>query len=324
MGETLEMPERVAPMLARTGPLPADEAAWGFEVKWDGIRAIAYLDRGRLRLQGRRMVDYTPRYPELAAPAAGALRAVLDGELVAFDDEGRPSFERLQARMHLASAAAARARARDVPVTYVVFDLLWLDGRDTMPLPYEERRALLGELAFEVPAWRTPAYRPGEGAALLAATRELGVEGVVAKRLDCAYEPGRRSSAWVKVKNVRTQDVVIGGFTPGEGSRGRIGALAVGCAGDGELVYCGKVGSGFTERTLAVLARELEPLRRADTPFSGRQPPHGTVFVEPRLVARVEFREWTASGTLRAPSFKGLRFDVDPREVTREAQPFAH
>jgi bifunctional non-homologous end joining protein LigD len=325
MAGTLEMPARIPPMLASTGPLPADERAWGFEVKWDGIRAIAYLDGERLLLQGRRFADYTPRYPELQGLAAGGLRAVLDGELVAFDEHGRPSFERLQARMHLASDAAVRARLQQVPVTYMVFDLLWLDGRETMQLPYERRRALLEELRLDGPSWRCPGHRRGEGAALLAATRELGVEGVVTKRLDCPYEPGRRSSTWVKVKNLRTQDVVIGGFTPGEGSRGgRLGALAVGCAGDDGLVYCGKVGTGFTERTLATLVEQLEPLRRTSSPFAGRQPPKGTVFVEPRLVARVEFREWTASGTLRAPSFKGLRLDVDAHDVTREAQPSAH
>jgi bifunctional non-homologous end joining protein LigD len=144
----------------------------------------------------------------------------------------------------------------------------------------------------------------------------------VAKRLDCPYEPGRRSSGWVKVKNVGSQEVVIGGYTPGEGRRrDRVGALAVGYYDDeGRLVYAGKVGTGFTEQTLALLARELEPLRADESPFTGRQPPKGTIFVEPKLVAEVEFREWTRSGTLRAPSFKGLRTDKDPSEVVREPQ----
>jgi bifunctional non-homologous end joining protein LigD len=317
------MPERVAPMLARPGSLPHDDDAYGYEIKWDGIRAVTYVDHGHLRLEGRNGTDFTARYPEVRelARTLGAGRLILDGEVVAFDEEGRPSFERLQTRMHLASDSAVRRRMSDTPATYVIFDLLYLDGHTTLSLSYAERRSLLEELELDGPAWRTPSYHRGEGQALLDATAELGVEGVVAKRLDCPYEPGRRSSAWVKVKNVTTQSVVIGGFTPGEGGRSRtLGALAVGVYEEGRLVYAGKVGTGFTEATLGTLMRELESLRRPDSPFVGRQPPKGTVFVEPRLVADVEFREWTRSGTLRAPSFKGLRPDVDPEEVEREPQ----
>jgi bifunctional non-homologous end joining protein LigD len=211
---------------------------------------------------------------------------------------------------------------RDTPVTYVAFDLLYLDGHSAMALGYADRRELLEALELDGASWRTPAYHRGEGGALLEATRELGIEGVVAKRLDSTYEPGRRSSAWLKVKNVCEQDVVIGGWTPGEGGRSStLGALACGVYADDRLTYVGKVGSGFTERTLALVQRELEPLRRGDSPFDGRQPPKGTVFVEPRLVARVELREWTRSGTMRAPSFKGLRDDVDPHDCVREEGP---
>ena len=169
------------------------------------------------------------------------------------------------------------------------------------------------------PAWRAPAYHRGEGAALLEATRKLGIEGIVAKRLDSTYQPGGRTSSWLKIKNVCEQDVVIGGWTPGAGGRSStLGALAVGVMDDGQLTYVGKVGTGFTEQTLALVQRELEPLRRDTSPFVGRQPPRGTVFVEPRLVARVELREWTRSGTMRAPSFKGLRDDVDPQDCIRD------
>jgi bifunctional non-homologous end joining protein LigD len=315
------MPERLRPMLARSGPLPRDEERWGFEVKWDGIRTVVFSDHGHVELQGRNFSDFTPRYPEVRelGRALGAGRVILDGEIVAFDEQGRPSFERLQSRMHLGSESAVRRRMRDIPVTYVAFDLLYLDGRSTLPLRYEQRRELLEALELEGRAWRVPAYHRGEGAALLGATRELGIEGIVAKRLDSTYEPGRRSSGWVKVKNVCEQDVVIGGWTPGEGGRSTtLGALVAGVIEDGELAYAGKVGTGFTARTLAVLQRELEPLRRPDSPFTGRQPPGGTIFVEPRLVARVELREWTRSGTMRAPSFKGLRPDKDPQECVRE------
>jgi bifunctional non-homologous end joining protein LigD len=315
------MPDRIEPMLARSGDLPRDEAKWGFEVKWDGIRTVAFADHGHITLQGRNFTDFTPRYPEVRdlARELGARRLILDGEIVAFDSEGRPSFERLQSRMHLASDSAVRRRVKDTPVTYVIFDVLYLDGHSTFPLAYEQRREVLEALELEGPAWRAPAYHRGEGTALLAATRELGIEGIVAKRLDSTYLPGQRNSSWVKVKNVDEQDVVIGGWTPGEGGRARsLGALAVGVYDDGKLTYAGKVGTGFTEKTLALLQRELEPLRRDGSPFEGRQPPKGTIFVEPRLVARVELREWTRSGTMRAPSFKGLRDDIDPQDCVRD------
>jgi bifunctional non-homologous end joining protein LigD len=315
------MPDRLAPMLAHSGPLPRDESKYGFEVKWDGIRTVLFCDHGHISLQGRNFSDFTPRYPEVRplARELGSHRIILDGEVVAFDEQGRPSFERLQSRMHLASDAAVKRRMRDTPVTYVAFDLLYLDGHSTLSLSYEDRRELLERLELEGPAWRAPAYHRGEGSALLKATRELGIEGVVAKRLDSPYEPGRRSSGWVKVKNILEQDVVIGGWTPGEGGRSStLGALAAGVYEGDKLVYVGKVGSGFTQQTLALLQRELEPLQRDRSPFDGRQPPKGTVFVEPSLVARVELREWTGSGTMRAPSFKGLRDDIDPQDCVRD------
>jgi bifunctional non-homologous end joining protein LigD len=315
------MPEGLRPMFARSGKLPAKEAQFGFEVKWDGIRTVASIDHGHIDLRGRNGSDFTPRYPEVRelARSLGSRRIVLDGEIVAFDEQGRPSFERLQSRMHLASDSAVRRRMRDIPATYVIFDLLYLDGHSTLSLSYEERREVLEQLELEGPSWRTPTYHRGEGKALLAATRELGIEGIVAKKLDCPYQPGARASHWIKVKNVHTQDVVIGGWTPGEGGRmASLGSLAVGVMEDDRLVYSGKVGTGFTEQSLALVKRELEPLRTDTSPFSGRQPPKGTIFVEPRLVAHVELREWTASGTLRAPSFKGLRPDLSPHECVRD------
>jgi bifunctional non-homologous end joining protein LigD len=315
------MPEEVAPMLARLGSLPRDDDEWGFEIKWDGVRATAFCDAGHLQLTGRNGTDFTPRYPEIRDMAIelGARRAVLDGEVVAFDREGRPSFERLQSRMHLASDSQVRRRMRDLPVTYVAFDVLWLEGRPTLGLPYRDRRRLLESLELQGPRWRTPAYRVGEGEALLAASAEQRLEGVVAKKLDSPYEPGRRSGAWLKIKNRPAQDVVVGGWLPGEGGRSKtLGALVVGVYADGDLHYAGRVGSGFTQTTLATTMQALEPLRIDESPFSGRQPPKGTVFVEPALVARVEMSEWTRAGTLRAPVFKGLRDDLDPQDVVRE------
>ena len=314
------MPEAIEPMLARPGPLPREDSAYGFELKWDGVRAIAHV-ADAVRLTGRNGTDFSGRYPEVARLADGAPRMVLDGEVVALDPAGRPSFERLQSRMHLASAPAVRRRLGDIPVTYVIFDLLWLDGHSTLALPYRDRRRLLAGLELDGPAWRTPAHREGDGSALKRATEEQGLEGIVAKRLDSPYEPGRRSSAWIKIKNHCVQELVIGGFTPGGGGRGGgFGALAVGVyePGGGGLRYAGKVGTGFREEPLAILLDELGRLRSPDSPFEGRRPPRETIFVEPRLVARVEFREWTATATLRAPSFKGLVAGANPRAVFRE------
>lgn len=320
--EPSPMPETVAPMLARTGELPADDRAFGYEVKWDGVRAVARADGGRVALTGRSGADFTRRYPEVTA-IEGALRSrrlIVDGELVALDAGGRPSFERLQGRMHLEGPPAVARRALDTPVTYIVFDLLWLGGSCTLGLPYSERRRLLEALELGGGAWRVPAYHEADGESLLGATREQGLEGVIAKRLDSPYEPGRRSSAWIKVKNRAAQDVVIGGYTDGKGGRARtLGALCVGVFSQGRLTYAGKVGAGFTERSLAALLPRLRAGKVEASPFEGRQPPRGTRFVAPRLVARVEFAEWTRAGTLRAPVYKGLREDIDVSGVVREA-----
>jgi len=321
------MPERLQPMLARIGPLPPDaDGRWAYEVKWDGIRTLAWIEGGRVRLCSRNGNDITSRYPELRelGRALGARPAILDGEIVAFDAEGRPSFERLQSRMNLANEAAVRRAVRDVPIAYMLFDVLYLDGHTTFALPYVERRELLEGLELTGPHWQTPAYRRSDAEALLRLSADRGLEGVVAKRLDSRYEPGRRSTGWVKVKNKRHQSVVIGGWLPGEGRRSStIGALLVGVPGeDGTLDYAGRVGTGFTERTLRELQARLEKLRTDRSPFDGRKPPRlkGAVWVEPRLVAEVEFAEWTRTRTLRAPSFKGLRDDVDPQRIDREEE----
>jgi bifunctional non-homologous end joining protein LigD len=312
------MPEKLEPMLARTGPLPRDDGDWAFEIKWDGVRAIAFVQGGRLRLQARSGRDVTPRYPELR-PLAEALaghEVVLDGEVVAFEG-ARPSFQKLQSRMHLTSEHAVRRLARDDPVHYIAFDLLYLDGRSLMDLRYDERRARLAELELQGDTWQAPAHHVGDGAALLELTRAQGLEGVIAKRLDCPYTPGRRTQGWVKVKNIGSTDVVVGGWLPGEGGRsGRLGALVIGIPDDdGVLRYAGRVGTGFTQAELTRLGALLEPLATDASPFVGTQPPKLTRFVEPRLVARVEFTERTRTGTLRQPSYKGLRDDVAPADV---------
>jgi len=321
------MPRQVKPMLATLSTLPHDEEQWAYELKWDGVRAIAYCEVGHLRLESRNLREITSHYPELRALAAklGSLEAVLDGEVVAFDEEDKPSFERLQGRMNLASEAAVRRRMADCPVTYVAFDLIYLDGHSLVDLPYTERRERLEGLGLDGPHWQTPTYHRGEGKALLKLTEERGLEGLVAKRLDSRYVPGGRTRAWLKVKNTRSQDLVIGGWLPGRGRReGTLGAILVGYwEGDGDerrLRYAGRVGSGFSDAELDRLTGLLKPLETDESPFVGRQPPKQAVFVEPRLVAEVVFREWTAARTLRAPVYKGLRSDKDAHEAVLETE----
>ena len=338
------MPARLAPMLATPGELPRAPEGWAFEVKWDGVRALAYWCSGQLCICSRNRNDISSRYPELHALGRqlGARDAILDGEIVAFDERGVPSFERLQRRMHLSSESAIRRLAREIPVTYVIFDLLHLDGRDAIPLPYQERRELLGQLGLDGPAWSTPAYHLGNGRDFLQATAAHGLEGVLAKSLDSPYRPGERSSHWLKIKNVNRQEFVIGGWLPGKGRRtGQLGALLVGYherggegkgkgkgegegKGDGgdrrELRYAGRVGTGFDERELERLAAELANRTRRSSPFAkhGVQPPRGARFVEPQLIAEVEFSHWTQARILRHPSYKGLRSDKPAHEVQRE------
>jgi bifunctional non-homologous end joining protein LigD len=220
--------------------------------------------------------------------------------------------------MHVRSESQARRLAKEAPVVYVVFDLIWLDGHSLMALPYAERRERLLELGLNGATWQTPASHVGDGAALLAASRQRGLEGIIAKRLDCPYNPGRRTTGWVKVKNVRETDVVVGGWLAGEGKReGRLGALVVGYYDDGELKYAGRVGTGFDEAELTRVGRLLADSARDTSPFAGRQPPRETHFVEPVLVARVGYGEWTQANTLRHPRYLGLRDDIDPETVER-------
>ena len=314
------MPERFVPMLAKAGKLPSGDD-WAFEFKWDGIRAVAHSEPGNLRFHTRNLNDVTKRYPELSKlnRALSHHRAILDGEIVAFAD-GRPSFSALQRRMHLASESAARRLAKDAPVTYVVFDLLWLDGHSLMGLPYAERRTRLEALDLNGDRWQTPPHVVGNGQAVLQVAEQQGLEGVMAKKLDCPYEPGRRANGWIKVKLLQRQEMVIGGWLPGEGRRrDRIGALLLGVMEGTELRYVGRVGTGFTQDELDMLASKLGPCERDDSPFTGGpKPPKGSVFVHPHYLAEVEFTEWTPDGVVRHPSYKGLRDDKPPVEVVRE------
>jgi bifunctional non-homologous end joining protein LigD len=317
------VPEDLPPMLAAAGELPADtDRRWGFEFKWDGVRALAHVRDDRLTLRARRGNDVTGTYPELTRlPAALAGHdAVLDGEVVAFDAAGRPDFGTLQARMHRRGPEAGRLAAA-APVSYLVFDLLAWDGESLLGLPYTERRARLDALGLAADRWVTTPWFRGGGSEVQAASRENGLEGVVAKRLDAPYRPGGRGPDWRKVKNIRTQAVVVGGWRPGNGRRaGGIGSLLVGVHDDsGAFVFAGHVGTGFTAAALADLRALVTA--RTTSPFAGTLPREVTRdahWVEPELVGEVVFTEWTRDGRLRHPAWRGLREDVGPGDVVVE------
>ena len=317
-GGPAEMPTLVEPMLATLGSLPTD-GEWGFEFKWDGVRAIAYVDGDDLRLVSRNKTDVTHTYPEIEAlrTALAGRRAVLDGEIVALGRTGVPSFPALQQRMRTPIPPAATVRAK--PVRFYLFDLLYLDGIDLTPLPYVERREALQRLDITGDPVDTPPYWTGDaGPALLDAAHELGLEGVIAKRLASPYQPGRRSPAWVKVPLTTTVEVVVAGYKAG-GRRRSVTSLLLGMydAND-RLVYVGQVNSGFTDDALRDLQERLQELRQPNSPFGApapRQQARQAEWVRPVLVADVTFRSWTPDSRLRQPSWKGLRPDRDPTEV---------
>ena len=324
--ELQPLPAALRPMLALSVPgPPPDNANWALEMKWDGVRALAFIERGRVRLMSRTERDITVAYPELAGLGAAAAhkQLLLDGEVVVFGADGWPEFEALQPRMHVTSAAQAKLLAGQTPVTYLVFDLLQLDGRPLLDLPYSRRRELLDQLGLSGPYWQTPPSFPGEDLQdVLAVSVDHGMEGVVAKRLDSAYAPGVRTDHWRKIKNVRLQEAVVAGYKPGQGNRtGQVGSLLIGVHDATGLIYAGHVGTGFSDETLRMLGARLEPLRRPSSPFDGPVPPEHArtaVWVEPRLVIQVAFDRWTRAGRMRAPVYKGLRDDKDPADVVRE------
>lgn len=316
----VSLPEPLPPMLATLGEVPTGEQ-WAFEWKWDGVRAVVGSNGDRVRVHSRNLRDITATYPELSRLAGlVAGTALLDGELVTLDELGRPDFGRLQSRMHVASPTVALLR--DYPVCYYVFDLLRLDGADLLDLPYQHRRQRLARLELNhPPLLRTPDhYTNTSGADLLDVAAEYGLEGVVAKRLDSAYRPGTRSRNWIKTPLRLTQEVVIGGWTPGQRRRaGMLGSLLLGAHDDtGALVYIGHVGTGFSDAALRDMQARLRPLRRESSPFGTEVPrdrARQATWVDPVLVGEVEHRQWTAEGRLRHPSWRGLRTDKRPHEV---------
>ncbi|MBV8929955.1 MAG: ATP-dependent DNA ligase [Mycobacteriaceae bacterium] len=306
-------PQDLAPMLATPGKVANFTASqWAFEGKWDGYRLLMVADHGSMCLQSRRGRDVTNEYPALQAVANALLDhyVVLDGEVVALDEDGIPNFGEMQ------------NRARATRIEYWAFDVLELDGRSLVRAKYRDRRRVLEAIARGAGELIVQELLPGDGAQALEDSRKRGWEGVVAKRWDSTYQAGRRSQSWVKDKNWNTQEVVIGGWKEGTGGRSSgIGSLLMGIPDDGGLQYVGRVGTGFTERELAKLEKMLRPLATNESPFVTRLPSadaKGVTFIRTELVGEVRYGEWTSENRLRHPSWRGLRPDKVPGDVVRE------
>ena len=310
-------------------PLPVHSRptseGWAFEIKWDGVRTILFVEGGRVRAQSRNDLDVTVSFPELAdiGKFLGMTTCVIDGEIVALGDDARPSFSKLQRRLHVSNQREAKRRSTSDPVSFVAFDLLYIDGHSLMEAPYDERRERLEGLHLSGETFTTTeSFRGVSGQDILTATVENGLEGVVAKRRTSPYREGRRSPDWTKVKSFRTQEIVIGAWTEGQGERQHsLGALLLGIPDDGGLRYVGKVGTGFSARAREELLRDLKPLATKKSPFLGALPAAEAGkahFVLPTVVGEVEFGEWTTAGRLRHPTWRGLRPDKAPDEVVVE------
>jgi bifunctional non-homologous end joining protein LigD len=307
-------------MLATLSETLPSGGNWVYEPKLDGIRALVYVSSGKVRIYSRNRKPLNDAYPELVEALAKAVRgdAVLDGEIVAFDpNSGLSSFGRLQQRMQLRDPV--RARRSMVDVSLYLFDCLYYEGIDLTGLGLLERKSVLRDVvAYNDTICFTP-HRTTGGEAMLQEACEKGAEGIIAKRADSRYV-SRRSTDWLKVKCLKRQELVIGGYTAPQGARERLGALLVGYYDDaGSLRYAGKVGTGYDRRTLEMLHSRLVPLHRRTSPFAPGPTATGAIqWVTPRLVAEIGFSEWTSAGLLRHPRFLGLRDDKAAKEVRRE------
>ncbi len=311
-------------MLATSVDKPFDDPEWLFEIKWDGYRAIAFLEDGKLRLVSRSQNDLTAQFAELAGLPAlvKAKSAILDGEVVALDDEGRSSFSLMQQRTGLRRPGQRTAPRHDVPILYYVFDLLYLDGYDLRRVALEERKAALAKIVTAGDVLRFSDHYPGQGVALFEVAKQKGLEGILAKRRRSIYEE-RRTRDWLKIKITHSLECVIGGYTEPEGSRQYFGSVVLGLYDKkGQLIHVGQAGSGFDENSLREVWKLLEARKSNRSPFHGEVEALRKVFwVKPLLVAEIKFAEWTherdgTSAKLRAPVFMGLRDDREPKDCT--------
>ena len=325
-------PRFVEPMKAKLVEKPPATGDWIYELKFDGIRLIAIKDRGKVSLLSRNQNDLSARFPEIvdAVKNLPADECVLDGEVVALDEQGRSSFQLLQAR---------EMEGRKSPIYFYAFDLLQLDGKSLVSLPLEARKNVLEKLCAPVAAGadRGSAIRysgaiGGDANQLLKEVQRRGLEGIIGKLHNSVYEPGRRSGAWIKLKCVDEQEFVIGGYTPPQGARKHFGAILVGYYKDRDLVFAGKVGTGFSAKSLASLHRKFQQQERDSCPFvdlPSKQNGQWVLgitpsmmkkihWINPKFVAEIKFAEWTRDKKLRAPVFLGLREDKDPHDVIKE------
>jgi bifunctional non-homologous end joining protein LigD len=323
--QELSAPEAVAPMLATTGDAhDVAEGDWAFEMKWDGIRAVAVVHDGAVTLTSRNGNDLTPAYPELqelAERVDDEGGAVLDGEIVAVDEKGRPDFGLLQTRMGLTRARDVARAAAGAPARLLLFDVMRAEGRSLVREHYDERREVLERIVESGGAIDVPPAFDGDLDAAMTTSRRLRLEGVVAKRRDATYSVGRRSRAWLKMKHHQTQEVVIAGWRPGAGRRADgVGSLLMGVPGDEGLQYVGRVGTGFSDRELDELLPMLEAAERKTSPLVGVPPvdARGARWVTPSRVGEVSIAVWTSTGRLRQPSWRGWRPDKSPEDVVRE------
>ena len=323
------MPPAIHPMLATSVDEPFDGPDWLFEIKWDGYRAVAFFENGKLRLVSRNQNELTQRYPELKdlPKFVHAKTAILDGEVVALDEQGRASFSLMQQRTGFRPGGRRGATNADVPVLYYAFDLLYLDGYDWRKVPLEERKKKLASLLDTGDAVRYSDHYEEQGKALFEMARAKGLEGILAKRRDCIYQE-RRIAEWLKIKIRHQLEAVIGGYTEPEGSRAHFGSIVLGLYDkQGRLIHVGQAGSGFNQKSLAEIWKMLKKRETKQNPFYGEVEALRKVYwVKPELVAQIEYAEWTDGASkgsgpkLRAPVFLGLRDDKDPKDCTLDQE----
>ena len=321
--KAIKLPIISGVQLATAVDAPFDDNEWLFEIKWDGFRALATIEAdGSVTLTSRNGKDLLGKFPELAdlGHAFRSLPIVVDGEIVALDERGRSSFQRLQNRIE--SIRGPRRTAGGGKITFAAFDVLFADGRDLRKLPLEERKNILESLIVDGHRVIYSKHVIGDGEKLFKLAEKGGLEGIMAKRRDSEYESGRRTRTWLKIKTAKRQEFVVGGFTDPRGSRSGFGALIVGYYQKGKLIYAGHVGTGFDAKMLAALSARLKKLERKTSPFATTPPKSAAPahWVSPELVCEVRFTEWTDEGYLRHPAFMGLREDKDAKKVVRESE----